>query len=108
ERLGEVTGELPTGVKTPFLTPLTSSTMDLLKIGLVSEKLSPMELRTLAEWTVKPRLLSVPGVARCIVFGGEERQLQIQVLPERLLAYGLSISDILTAAHDSTAVMGAG
>jgi CzcA family heavy metal efflux pump len=108
ERLNEAAGELPTGVKTPVLTPLTSSTMDLLKIGLVSEKLSPMELRTLAEWTVKPRVLSVPGVARCIVFGGEERQLQIQVLPERLTATGLSISDVLNAARDSTGVRGAG
>ena len=64
EKLGETAGELPAGVKTPMMSPLTSSTMDLLKIGLVSEKLSPMELRTLADWTIKPRLLSVPGVAR--------------------------------------------
>ena len=57
EKLGETAGELPAGVKAPIMTPLTSATMDLLKIGLVSEKLSPMELRTLADWTVKPRLL---------------------------------------------------
>ena len=108
EKLGETAGELPSGVKAPMMSPLTSSTMDLLKIGLVSDKLSPMELRTLADWTVKPRLLSVPGVAHCIVFGGEVRQLQIQVIPERLMAYGLSISDVLAAARTSTAVMGAG
>jgi Cu/Ag efflux pump CusA len=90
------------------MTPLTSATMDLLKIGLVSKKLSPMELRTLANWTVKPRLLSVPGVARCIIFGGEVRQLQIQVRPDRLMAYGLSISDVLNAARMSTGVRGAG
>ena len=108
ERLGQVAGELPSGVKTPTMSPLMSSTMDLLKIGLVSDKLSPMELRTLADWTVKPRLLSVPGVAHCIVYGGEVRQLQIQVKPERLQAYGLSISDVLAAAKDSTAVLGAG
>jgi CzcA family heavy metal efflux pump len=108
EKLGETAGELPAGVKTPVMTPLTSATMDLLKIGLISDKLSPMELRTLADWTVKPRMLSVPGVARCIVFGGEVRQLQIQVQPERLLAYGLSISDVLNAARNSTGVMGAG
>ena len=108
EKLGETAGELPAGVKTPMMSPLTSATMDLLKIGLVSDKLSPMELRTLADWTVKPRLLSVPGVAHCIVFGGEVRQLQIQAQPERLMAYGLSISDVLNAARLSTAVMGAG
>src|SRR5882724_11249526 len=99
EQLAEMAGTLPAGVKTPRMTPLTSSTMDLLKIGLVSDKMSPMELRTLGDWTVKPRLLSVPGVARCIVFGGEVRQLQIQVRPDHLMAYGLSISDVLAAAR---------
>jgi CzcA family heavy metal efflux pump len=82
--------------------------MDLLKVGLVSDKQTPMALRTFADWTLRPRLLSVPGVARCIVFGGEVRQLQIQVLPERLIAYGLGISDVLAAARVSTGVMGAG
>jgi Cu/Ag efflux pump CusA len=104
EKLTETAGELPAGVKAPVMSPLTSATMDLLKVGLVSDKLSPMELRTLADWTVKPRLLSVPGVARCMIFGGEVRQLQIQLHPDRLMAYGLSISDIVTAARVSTGV----
>src|SRR5262249_9785263 len=75
---------------------------------LVSDKLTPMELRTFADWTLKPRLLSVPGVAKCSSFGGEVRQLQIQVLPERLLAYDLSLNDVLAAARLSTGAMGAG
>jgi len=108
EVLAETAGELPASVKVPRMTPLTSSTMDLLKIGLVTDRLTPMELRTFADWTLKPRLLSVPGVAKCSVFGGDVRQLQIQVLPERLLAYGLAVSDVLSAARVSTAVMGAG
>jgi CzcA family heavy metal efflux pump len=108
EILAETAGELPAGVKAPRMTPLTSSTMDLLKIGLVSDKLSPMELRTFADWTLKPRLLSVPGVAKCSTFGGEVRQLQIQVLPDRLLAYDLALSDVLAAARVSTGVIGAG
>ena len=108
ETLAETAGELPTTVKAPRMTPLTSSTMDLLKIGLVSDKLSPMQLRTFADWTLKPRLLSVPGVAKCSTFGGQVRQLQIQVLPERLLAYDLTLSDVLAAARISTGVRGAG
>ena len=108
EQLAEMAGELPTSVKAPRMTPLTSSTMDLLKIGLVSDKLTPMELRTFADWTLKPRLLSVPGVAKCSSFGGEVRQLQIQVLPDRLMAYDLALSDVLAAARVSTGVMGAG
>jgi CzcA family heavy metal efflux pump len=70
--------------------------------------MTPMELRTFADWTLKPRLLSVPGVAKCSTFGGEVRQLQIQVLPDRLLAHDLALSDVLAAARVSTGVMGAG
>lgn len=108
EKLGEVSGKLPLGVQAPKLTPLTSSTMDLLKIGLTSEKLSPMELRTFADWTLKPRLLAVPGVAKCSSFGGEVRQIQVQVLPDRLIVFDLALSDVLVAARASTAVLGAG
>ena len=108
ERLRETAGQLPLGVKTPKMTPLTSSTMDLLKIGLVSTALTPMDLRTFADWVLKPRLLAVPGVAKCSVFGGEVRQLQIRVMSERLVAYDLSLSDVVDAARASTGVMGAG
>src|SRR5215475_7220202 len=58
EKLAETGGLLPTTVKTPRMTPLTSSTMDLLKIGLVTDRMTPMQLRTFADWTLKPRLLS--------------------------------------------------
>ena len=108
EKLAELAGQLPAGVKSPKMSPLTSSTMDLLKIGLVSEKLSPMALRTIADWTLRPRLLSVPGVAKISVFGGEVRQLQVQVQPERLVAFDLSIQDVLAAAKNATGVRGAG
>ncbi|MEY2410432.1 MAG: hypothetical protein QOF48_3102 [Verrucomicrobiota bacterium] len=108
EKLGETAGQLPVGVKAPKMTPLTSSTMDLLKIGLVSDKLTPMELRTFADWTLKPRLLAVPGVAKCSSFGGEVRQLQIQVRPDRLIAYDLSLPDVLNTARLASGVRGAG
>ncbi|MCX6954187.1 MAG: efflux RND transporter permease subunit [Verrucomicrobia bacterium] len=108
EKLGEAAGRLPAGVRPPKVSPLVSSTMDLLKVGLLSEKLSPMELRTFADWTLKPRLLSVPGVAKVSVFGGEVRQLQIQVHPAQLVARGLTLADVLTAARASTGVRGGG
>jgi CzcA family heavy metal efflux pump len=108
EQLAETAGELPSGVQTPRMTPLTSSTMDLLKIGLASDKMTPMELRSFVDWTLKPRLLSVPGVAKCSSFGGDVRQLQIRVLPDRLLAYDLTMTGVIEAAKVSTAVMGAG
>jgi CzcA family heavy metal efflux pump len=108
ERLTEVAGQLPQGVGAPTMAPLTSSTSVILTFGLTSEKRTPMELRTFADWTLKPRLLGVPGVAKVVVFGGEVRQLQVQVRPDRLLAFGLSINDVLAAARQATGVRGAG
>ena len=108
ERLTQLGGELPAGVKAPKMEPLTSSTMDLLKFGLTSEKLSPMELRTFADWTVRPRLLAVPGVAGVKLYGGEVRQMQVQIKPDRLLAFGISVQDVSSAAGAATGVRGSG
>jgi CzcA family heavy metal efflux pump len=108
EKLAGISARLPLGVHSPTMSALTSSTMDLLKIGLVSERLSPMALRTFADWTLRPRLLAVPGVAQVSVFGGEVRQLQIQVQPDRLLGHGLALTDVLAAARASTGIVGAG
>jgi CzcA family heavy metal efflux pump len=108
EILSETAGKLPSSVKTPRMTPLTSSTMDLLKIGLVSTNLSPMALRTFADWTLKPRLLAVPGVAKCSTFGGQVLQLQVQVEPRQLLAHAITISDVLAAVRQATGIIGAG
>ncbi|MEA3173300.1 MAG: hypothetical protein QOF42_711, partial [Gammaproteobacteria bacterium] len=77
ERLSEIGGSLPAGVSTPKLSPLVSSTMDLLMIGLLSDKVDAFTLRDNADWIIKPRLLAVPGVAHVIVFGGDVRQIQI-------------------------------
>lgn len=108
ERLGELAGTLPAGVHAPKMSPLVSATMDLLKIGLVSDALSPMDLRTFADWTLKPRLLAVPGVAKANVFGGEVPQWEIAVQPDRLVATGLALTDVLQAAGAASGVRGAG
>src|SRR5882724_4832902 len=108
EALGQVSARLPLGVKPPKLEPLTSSTMDLLKLGFVSERLSPMQLRDLVQWTIRPRLLAVPGVARATLYGGDERQLQVQVEPRELNARDLAFSDIVAAVRSATGVRGGG
>lgn len=108
ERLTVIAGRLPQGLKSPVMAPLTSSTSDVLVLGLTSDKLSLMGLRTIADWTIKQRLLSVPGVAKVAVFSSEIRELQIQVQPERLIKYNLALKDIFTAARQATAVRGAG
>ena len=107
ESLAEVGARLPANARAPRLSPLTSATMDVLKIGLTSRVRTPMELRTIADWTMRPRLLMVPGVVRVNVFGGEVRQLQVQVDPARARAHGVSIADV-TAATRAAAALHAG
>src|ERR1700730_4659142 len=98
ERLSELGSTLPTGVGTPKLSPLVSSTMDLLKIGLLSDKVDAYTLRDAADWVIKPRLLAVPGVAHVIVFGGDVRQ--IQLFPDT--------DELADAAHAALPLRGAG
>ena len=108
ERLSELGSSLPVGVGVPKLSPLVSSTMDLLKIGLVSDKLDPYTLRDTADWVIKPQLLAVPGVAHVIVFGGNVRQIQIQPNVQRLTSFGITLGDLADAARAALALRGAG
>ena len=108
ERLAAVAAGLPQGIKAPTVLPLASSTSDIMNIGLTSVARTPMELRTLADWTIRPQIMNVPGVAGVAVFGGDLKQLQIQVQPDRLLRYGLSLKDVVNAANRATGVRGGG
>jgi CzcA family heavy metal efflux pump len=108
ERLSELGSALPTGVGVPKLSPLVSSTMDLLKIGLVSDKVDAYALRDTADWVIKPRLLAVPGVAHVIVFGGNVRQIQIQPDVQRLTSFGISLNEVADAAKAALPLRGAG
>lgn len=108
ERLTAAGGQLPQGVKAPVMTPLTSSTALTLVAGLTSDTRSLMELKTIALWAIRPRLLSVPGVAEVAVFGRDMRSLQIQVRPDQLARYQLGMNDVLATAQKATGVRGAG
>ena len=108
ERLAVAAQQLPAGLQPPAMTPLTSSTSIVLVAGLTSDKRSLMQLRTAADWTVRLRLLAVPGVANVSVFGGDVRSIQVQVHPEQLVRYDLSLNDVLAAARKATGVRGAG
>src|SRR5574338_785722 len=89
ERLVEVAGRLPETVAPPVLTPLTSSSSTVLVIGVTSSTRTLMEQRTFVDWVMRPRLLATPGVSKVAVFGGEVRQLQVQLDPDRLRRYGV-------------------
>src|SRR5688572_6791242 len=108
ERLGDVAVRLPQTVEPPVLTPLTSSSSTVLVVGITSDSISPMAQRTFVDWVLRPRLLAVPGVSKVAVFGGEVRQLQVQLDPERLRLHGVGIAEATEAARRSTGVRGGG
>jgi len=108
ERLLGVNNDLPENIGPPLMVPLESSSGTIMTIGLSSDKHDLMALRALVDWTLSPRLLSVEGVADINVFGGEEKQLQIQVDTDKLARYQLSIDDVIAAAKNATGVMATG
>jgi CzcA family heavy metal efflux pump len=107
ERLSTLTNKLPQGI-TPNITPLTSSASTVLGFGVTSKSRSLTELRTLVDWTIVPHLMAIPGVADVNVFGGKVRQLQVQVEPEKMIKYGISLLQVEEAVKKATGVRGNG
>jgi len=108
ERLARVGAALPAGLGPPVMVPLTSSSSTIKTIGFTSDTLSLMDLRTMVQWSVAPRLLRVPGVADLNIFGGDERHLQIRITPESLRRHNISLAELSAAAAEATGVRGAG
>ncbi|WP_375456874.1 efflux RND transporter permease subunit [uncultured Methylobacterium sp.] len=108
ERLASLAGRLPQGVQPPAMTALTSSTSTVLLVGLTSDSRSALDLRTIADWRVRLRLLAVPGIAQVSVYGGDVRAFQVQVRPHDLIRFRLGLNDVLAAARRATGIRGAG
>ena len=108
ERLSEFAGVLPQGVGAPLLSPLSSSMEYLVHFGYTSDRLSPLELRDVVQWIIKPQILAVPGVAQAQIFGGEVRERQIEIDAVKLAAADLSIDHVLAAAKRATSLIGGG
>jgi CzcA family heavy metal efflux pump len=108
ERIPELARRLPAEARTPVLAPLSSPTGVVLVCGLTSRTRTLETMRTLADWTMRPHLQAVPGVARVTVFGGEIRQLQVQVQPQRMASLGISLAQVIATGRVSTGIRGAG
>ena len=102
ERMGTVMSRLPADVK-PELAPISSLMGQIMLIGLTSKgnQTKPMDVRTLADWVVRPRLLTVPGVSQVIIMGGGRKQFQVLVNPESLLAYEVTLTEVEMALNQS-------
>ncbi len=108
ERLAGLTNLLPEGVGPAVPVPMASSSATILTMGVTSSSKSLMELRSVVDWNLVPTILSVPGVADVNVFGGEVKQLQIQIDENKLREYDLGINEISEAAKKATGIFGAG
>ncbi|NBU28144.1 MAG: efflux RND transporter permease subunit, partial [Caulobacteraceae bacterium] len=108
DSLVEAGPALPAIAKSPQVAPLTSSTMDLLKIGFTSDALSPEQLRSLIDTVVRPRLLSTPGVARASVYGGEVSRIEVRMRPGDMAWFNITPSDLASAVAAATGVRGGG
>ncbi len=108
ERLQLVRDALPPEVEPPVLAPMSSIMGEVMFIALTGAQHDPMDLRTQADWTLRRRLLAVPGVSQVIVLGGDLRQYQVRVDPARLVAHGLGLDDVAAAVGASNANSSAG
>jgi CzcA family heavy metal efflux pump len=108
EKLQLARSALPQDLPSPILTPIASVMGEILFIALRSDRHDAMELKTAADWTLRRRLLAVPGVAEVISIGGDTKQYQVEVRPERLAAYGLSLNDVIEAVRGSNSNVSAG
>ena len=102
EKLQVVAAALPAGVSAPVLAPISSIMGEIMMVGLTGPQ-SPRELRTVADWTIRRRLLALQGVAQVIPIGGEVKQYQVLADPARMLATGVTLQDVLRAAEGSNA-----
>jgi HME family heavy-metal exporter len=102
EKLSLVTNRMPQGVK-PQLAPISSIMGQIMIVGMWSEgnKTSPLEIRTLADWVVRQRLLTIPGVSQVLPMGGGRKQFQVLVNPDSMLSFGVNLHEIEAALEKS-------
>ena len=100
EKLAEVSESLPPTCGKPTLGPQSSILGEVFIIGLTSDETSMQDLRTIADWTIRPRLLSLGGVAQVTVLGGDIKEYQILLSPEKMRHYDISLQEVMAAAGD--------
>ncbi len=99
EKLAGIGEQLPQGAEAPVLAPQSSLLGEVMVVGLTADSTSLEELRTLADWTLRPRLLSTGGVAQVTVVGGDIREYQIVASPQLMRHYGVSLDELLAAVE---------
>ena len=100
EKLAVVSESLPANVGKPTLGPQSSILGEMLIVGLTADSTSMLDLRTIADWTIRPRLLSTGGVAQVAVLGGDIKEYQVQLDSERMRHYGVTLSEVMNITRE--------
>jgi CzcA family heavy metal efflux pump len=101
ERIPMVRENLPKGIGAPTMAPISSIMGEIMLLGVTSDKLSPMELRTLADWNIRPRLKAIGGIANVVVIGGDYKQYQVHANPEKLKHFGVSLKELVEHVEEA-------
>ena len=101
EKLQLVSGQLPKGVGSPLLAPISSIMGEIMLVSVSGEQHSELDVRSVADWTIRKRLLAVPGVSQVIPIGGGKKQYQVLIDPDKLIAYDVTLEQVLLAAEKS-------
>lgn len=101
EKISSLTNQLPIGVNAPVMAPQSSIMGEIMLISVTGTQTSQMDTRTIADWQIRPLLLSTGGVSNVIVIGGEYKQYQILASPQRMNYYKVTMSELLKAAEES-------
>lgn len=101
EKISAIAEKLPVGVGNPTMAPQSSIMGEIMLISLTADSTSQMDLRTIADWTLRPRLLATGGVAQVVIIGGEYKQYQILASPQKMNYYHVSLSELLKASEQS-------
>jgi cobalt-zinc-cadmium resistance protein CzcA len=108
ERLGSVRDQIPPSVSAPQLGPVSTGLGEIYHYAVESDRRSPMELRTIQDWVIRPQLRTVPGVVEVNGMGGFEKEYEVQIDPRRLLARGVSLHQVIEAVEKNNADVGGG
>src|SRR5206468_7925809 len=101
ERITAVTPSLPTWAAPPFMMQPLSATSRVMKIGMSSKTMSVMDMSLITYWTIRSRLLSVPGVANVPIWGEQLNQLHVQVIPDKMAAQGITLDEVMEGTADA-------
>ena len=108
EKIQNVASFFPSNIKAPFLSPITAPIGGVYFFALTGQNTPLIDLRTYADWEIRNKLLSIPGVAKIEVYGGDLKQYQVLVNPVKLRQYNISLNQVITASNEANVIVGGG